>query len=239
MEGSNMITTLLIIGGVAIGGSMLFGFNIVPNFDFLGIQFNWITALIIIAFFGVLIWGAIKSWKIFLVLCVVGVLAMSYLAIGSLLDYREMKARQSNVRGELQQRIPFEDMCIHNFDVDINALHFMPAGQNDSLGNPIMFVVLNLPRFDLNDDKPLWMLVNNRPVFDMYTGQRELEAVHILLFSDGLGATSQVNLWFMMTFYQTHTRLQIHFGNRGDCHNLLLHYFALHGLNIRLIEMTA
>ena len=233
-----MLTTLLIIGGVAIGGSLLFGFNIVPNFDFLGIQFNWITALIIIAFFGVLIWGAIKSWKIFLVLCVIGVLAMSYLAIGSFLEYRDMKARQSNVRGEIQQRIPFEDMDIHNFDVDSNSLVFMPAGQNDSQGHPIFFTVIQFPRFDFNDATKQWMLVNNRPVYAMYTGQREIEAVHVLLFSDGLGATTQVNLWFMITFYQTHTRLQIHFGNRGDCHNLLIHYFALNGLNIRLIGVA-
>ena len=87
-----MITTLLIIAGVAVGGSMLFGFNILPNFDLLGIQFNWMTALVILVFIGLLIWGAMKSWKIFLVLCVVGVLVMTSLATMSYLEYRDMKA---------------------------------------------------------------------------------------------------------------------------------------------------
>jgi len=235
-----MITTLLIIGGIALGGSMLFGFNIIPNFDFLGIQFNWVTALIIILFFGVLIWGATKSWKIFLALSIIGVLAMTYLAIGSFLDYRDMKARQSGVRGDIQQRIPFEDMDIHNFDVDTSALVFMPAGVNDPRGNPIYFVTMQFQRFDVDDTKDQWMLINNRPVYDMYNADREIEAVHILLFSDGVSnpTVTQVNLFFMLTFYQTHTRLQISFSETGDCNNLLMHYFLLHGLNIRIIEVA-
>jgi len=231
--------TLLVIGGIAVGCSMLFGFNLIPNFSLLGIQINWITALAILVFIGLLIWGATKSWKIFLALALIGVLTMTYFATMSFLEYRDMKARTSNTRGEITQRIPFEDMDIHNFDVDANSLVFMPAGQNDNQGNPIFFTVMNFPRFDFNDEKKQWMLINNRPVFDMVTLQRELQAVHCLLFSDGLsGSTAhQVNLFFMMTFYQTHTRLQIHFGNRGDCHNLLIQYFLLNGLNIRLIEV--
>jgi hypothetical protein len=238
MEGGNMITKLLLIGGIALGGSMLFGFNVIPSFDFLGIQFNWVTALIIIAFIGVLIWGAIHSWKIFLALSVIGVLAMSYLAIGSFLDYRDMKARQSNTRGELTQRIPFENMDIHNFDVDINALVFMPANQNDSLGNPIMFVVMNFPRFDFVDENtPHWMLINNRPVHSMERANRETIGIHVLLFSDSLDAVTQVTLVFWMTFYQTHTTLQIELINTGESLNLLMRYFMLNGLNIRLIEV--
>ena len=235
-----MLTTLLIIGGIAIGGSMLFGFNIIPNFDFLGLQFNWVTALIIILFFGVLIWGAIKSWKIFLVLCIVGVLIMTSLATMSYLEYRDMKARTSDTRGEIQQRIPFEDMDIHNFDIDTSELVFMPAGQNDSRGNPIYFVQMQFPRFEVDDTRNQWMLINNQPVYDMYSADREIEAVHILLFSDGLNnpTVTQVNLFFLITFYQTHTRLQIHFGESGDCNNLLMHYFSLHGLNIRIIEVA-
>jgi hypothetical protein len=54
--------TLLLIGGLAIGGSMLFGFNIFPDFDFLGIRFNWVTALVIIGFIGLLIWGVGRSF---------------------------------------------------------------------------------------------------------------------------------------------------------------------------------
>jgi hypothetical protein len=219
-----MLTTLLIIGGIAIGGSMLFGFNIIPNFDLFGIQFNWMTALIIIAFFGVLIWGAMKSWKIFLALY---------------LEYRDMKARTSNTRGEIKHRIPFEDMDIHNFDVDTSMLVFMPAGQNDSRGNPIYFVQIQFPRFDFDDMKSQWMLINNQPVYDMYIEQRELESVHCLLFSDGLKEPNitQVNLFFLMTFYQTHTRLQISFSETGGCNDLLMYYFMLNGLNIRLIEV--
>ena len=229
--------TLLLIGGIAIGGSMLFGFNLIPSFELLGFRFNWITALIILVFFGILIWGAIKSWKIFLVLCMVGVLAMTSLAIMSFLDYRDMRARTSGYRGELTHRIPFEDMDIHNFDIPQNSLNFMPAGQNDTNGNPIYFVVMQFPRFSFDEFTPKWMLINQRPVYNMIIEPREIHAVHVLLFSDGLESTTQVNLFFMMTFYQTHTRLQIHFGNRGDCHNLLIRYFMLNGLNIRLIEV--
>jgi hypothetical protein len=239
MEGSIMMT-LLIIGGIALGGSMLFGFNILPNFDLLGIQFNWMTGLLIILFFGVLIWGAIKSWKIFLALSIVGVLAMTYLAIGSFLDYRDMKARTSDTRGEITHRIPFEDMDIHNFDVDTSELVFMPAGQNDFWGNPIYFVTMQFPRFEIDNRKNQWMLINNQPVYDMYNADREIEAIHVLLFSDGLNnpTVTQVNLFFLLTFYQTHTRLQIHFGDSGDNNNLLMHYFSLHGLNIRIIEVA-
>jgi len=233
-----MLTTLLIIAGVAVGGSMLFGFNIIPSFDFLGIQFNWVTALVILAFFGLLIWGAIKNWKMFLVLCVVGVLVMTSLATMSYLEYRDMKSRTSDTRGELKQRIPFEDMDIYNFDVDISALVFMPAGVKESKGYPIYFVQIQFPRFDFDDTKSQWMLINNQPVYDMYIAQRELEAVHCLLFSDGLKepTITQVNLFFMLTFYQTHTRLQISFSETGDCLNLLSYYFMLNGLNIRIIE---
>jgi len=235
-----MLTTLLIIGGVAIGGSMLFGFNIIPNFDLFGIQFNWVTALVIIAFFGVLIWGAMKSWKIFLALAVIGVLAMTSLATMSYLEYRDMRARTSDTRGEIKHRIPFEDMDIHNFDVDISALVFMPAGVNDTQGNPIFFVQMQFPRFEVDDTKSQWMLINNQPVYDMYTAQREIEAVHCLLFSDGLKEPkiTQVNLFFLITFYQTHTRLQIHFGETGGCNDLLMYYFMLNGLNIRIIEVA-
>jgi hypothetical protein len=239
MEGSIMMT-LLIIAGIAVGGSALFGFNIIPDFDFLGIQFNWITALIIILFFGVLIWGAIKSSKIFLVLCVIGVLAMSSIATMSYLEYRDMKERTSATRGDIEQRIPFEDMDIHNFDVDTSSLVFMPAGVNDSQGKPIYFVQVQFPRFDFDDTKKEWMLINNRPVYDMYNADREIEAVHVLLFSDGLNnpSVTQVNLFFLLTFYQTHTRLQISFSETGDCLNLLSYYFMLNGLNIRIIEVA-
>jgi len=232
--------TLLIIGGIALGGSMLFGFKLIPNFDFLGFQFNWITALIILAFFGLLIWGATKSWKIFLALSVIGVLVMTSLATISYLEYRDMKARTSNTRGEITQRIPFEDMDIYNFDVAASALVFMPAGVNDNRGNPIYFVQMQFPRFDFDDTRKQWMLINNRPVYDMFVAQREVEAVHCLLFSDGLSnpTVTQVNLFFMLTFYQTHTRLQISFSETGDCLNLLSYYFLLNGLNIRLIGVT-
>ena len=234
------MTTLLIIAGVAIGGSMLFGFNIIPSFDLLGIQFNWVTALVILAFIGLLIWGAIKSWKVFLILCVVGVLVMTSLATMSYLEYRDMKARTSDTRGEITQRIPFEDMDIHNFDVDTSQLVFMPAGVNDSRGNPIYFVQMQFPRFEVDDTKSQWMLINNRPVYDMYNADREIEAVHILLFSDGLKepTVTQVNVFFLLTFYQTHTRLQISFSETGDCVNLLSYYFLLNGLNIRIIEVA-
>ena len=164
---------------------------------------------------------------------------MTYFATISFLEYRDMKARTSDTRGELKQRIPFEDMDIHNFDVDTSSLVFMPAGVNDNRGNPIFFVQMQFPRFDFDDTKSQWMLINNQPVYDMYTAQRELEAVHILIFSDGLkeANVTQVNVFYMLTFFQTHTRLQISFSETGDCLNLLSYYFMLNGLNIRLIEV--
>ena len=234
-----MITTLLIIGGVAIGGSMLFGFNIIPSFDLLGIQFNWVTALVILAFVGLLIWGAIKSWKIFLLLALVGVIAMSYIATLSFLEYRDMRARTSGYRGELTQRIPFEDMDIHNFDVPINQLHFMFSGHNvaNNPARPIYFVRMNFPRFDFSDTQNHWMLINNRPVLDMERATRETIGIHVLLFSDSVDEITQVNLVFWLTFYQTHTTLQIELINTDGALNLLMRYFMLNGLNIRLIEV--
>jgi len=232
--------TLLLIGGIAVGGSMLFGFNLIPDFDLLGIQMNWITALIIIVFFGVLIWGAIKSWKIFLALCLIGVLAMTALATVSFMEYRDMRARQSQVRGELTQRIPFEDMDIYNFDIPTNELHFMFSGHNagNNPARPIYFVRFNFPRFDFNDNQAHWMLINNRPVIDMERAPRETIGVHILLFSDGVSDVShQVMLVFWLTFYQTHTTLQIELINTQGSLNLLMRYFMLNGLNLRLIEV--
>jgi len=234
-----MITTLLLIGGIAVGGSMLFGFNLVPNFDLLGIQFNWITALVILAFVGLLIWGAIKSWKMFLALAVIGVLTMTYLAIGSFLDYQDMRARSSNVRGELTHRIPFEDMDIYNFDVPINELHFMFSGHNagNDPARPIYFVRFNFPRFDFSDNQAHWMLINNRPVLDMERAPRETIGIHALLFSNSVDTVTQATLVFWLTFYQTHTTLQIELINTQGSLNLLMRYFMLNGLNIRLIEM--
>jgi hypothetical protein len=130
-------------------------------------------------------------------------------------------------------------MDIHNFDVPTSELHFMFSGHN--VGNdpsrPIYFVRMNFPRFEYNDNQAHWMLINNRPVHSMDNAHRETIGIHFLLFSDGLGEQTQVTLVFWITFYQTHTTLQIELINTGDSLNLMMRYFMLNGLNIRLIEV--